>query len=66
MWLAPGWLRWLSVQLLILAQVMISFSSGHDLIVREIEPHVGLCTDSVEPTWDSLFFSFCPQINKDF
>ena len=28
--------------------------SGHDLTVREIEPHVDLCTDSSEPSWDSL------------
>ena len=32
----------------------IDFSSGHDLTVCGIEPHVGLCTDSMEPTWDSL------------
>ena len=30
------------------------FSSGHDLTVRGIECHVGLCADSVEPAWDSL------------
>ena len=28
--------------------------SGHDLTVCDIKPHVGLCTDSVEPAWDSL------------
>ena len=27
---------------------------GHDLMVHEIEPHVGLRADSVEPTWDPL------------
>ena len=32
----------------------LDFSSGHDLVVREFEPHVGLCTDSVGPAWDSL------------
>ena len=31
----------------------LDFSSGHDLIVREFEPHIGLCADSVEPV-DSL------------
>ena len=31
------------------------FSSGHDLTVGEFEPHVRLCTDGVEPAWDSLF-----------
>ena len=28
--------------------------SGHDLMVYKIEPRVGLCTDSMEPAWDSL------------
>ena len=32
----------------------LGFSSGHDLWVHELEPSVGLCADSVEPTWDSL------------
>ena len=30
----------------------LDFGSGHDLMVRE--PHVRLCTDSTEPTWDFL------------
>ena len=32
----------------------LDFSSGHDLMVREFESRIGLCTDSMEPTWDSL------------
>ena len=32
----------------------LGLGSGHDLTVHEIEPHVGLCADSVEPAWDSL------------
>ena len=28
--------------------------SGHDLMVFEFQPLIGLCTDSVEPAWDSL------------
>ena len=32
----------------------LGFSSGHDLVVLEIKPDVGLCTDSTEPAWDSL------------
>ena len=32
----------------------LGFSSGHDLTVREFEPHVGLCVESVEPAWDSF------------
>ena len=33
------------------------FGSGHDLMVYEIEPRVGLCADSVESAWNSLSFS---------
>ena len=47
---APGWLSWLNVQLLILAQVMILKFHG-------IEPCVGLCAGSTEPAWDSLCLS---------
>ena len=32
----------------------LDLSSGHDLTVHEIEPHVGLCADRGEPAWDSL------------
>ena len=32
----------------------LDFGSGHDLTVREFEPDVGICADSVEPAWDSL------------
>ena len=35
----------------------LGFSSGHDLMVHEFESHIGLCTDSLEPAWDSV--SFC-------
>ena len=38
---APGWLSRLRVRL--------SFGSGHDLMIQEIGPCVGLCADSVEP-----------------
>ena len=30
------------------------FDSGHDLMVHEMEPCVGLCADSSEPAWDFL------------
>ena len=33
----------------------LDFSSSRDLAVRELEPGVGLCADSVEPAWG--FFS---------
>ena len=32
----------------------LGFGSGHDLAVREFEPHIGLCADSAEPAWDSV------------
>ena len=32
----------------------LGFGSGTNLTVREIELCVGLCTDSVEPAWDSI------------
>ena len=42
----PGWLSWLSVQLLILARVMVSHASWYQA------PRQG--PGSVEPAWDSL------------
>ena len=33
---------------------MSDFGSGHDLMVHGFEPCIGLCTDSGQPTWDSL------------
>ena len=33
----------------------LDFSSGYDPTVREVAPHVGLCADSTEHAWDSLF-----------
>ena len=27
------------------------FGSGHDLVVCESEPHIGLCTDGAEYLW---------------
>ena len=32
----------------------LDFSSGHNLMVREIEPRSGLYADSMEPAWDFL------------
>ena len=45
------WGAWVaqSVKLLTLA-----FSPGHDFMVHDFGSCVGFCTDSVEPTWDSL------------
>ena len=30
------------------------FSSGHDLILHEFEPCIGLCASSMNPAWTSL------------
>ena len=36
----------------------LGFRSGHDLT----ESRIGLCSNSVEPTWDSVFLvSLCPS-----
>ena len=53
----PRWLSELSVRLLISAQVMISRFVG-------VELHVRLCTNSMEPAWDSLSpsLSALPQL----
>ena len=32
----------------------LDFASGHDLVVREFKPHIGLHSDSVEPALDPL------------
>ena len=44
--MVPGWLSQLNV--------ILGFTSGHNLIVREFEVRIGLCADSVDPAWDSL------------
>ena len=31
----------------------LDFGSGYDLKVSGIEPHIRLCTDSLEPAWDT-------------
>ena len=30
----------------------LDFGSGHDLVVRGLEPHLGLYAGSAEPAWD--------------
>ena len=37
----------------------LGLDSGHDLTVREFEPHMGPYADSMEPTWDFLSPSAC-------
>ena len=42
-------------------QLTLGFSSAHNLLVHGIKLHVELCTDNVEPAWDSLSPSLCPS-----
>ena len=42
---------------LLLKPLTLDFSSGHDLMVGEFEPCMGLCTGNVEPAWESLSLS---------
>ena len=46
-----------------LSHLTLDFRSGHDLTVRGIEPHLGLCADNVEPTWDSLSSLSAPSVH---
>ena len=32
----------------------LDFGSGHDPMVCEFKPRIGLCADSVKPAWDFL------------
>ena len=43
-------------------QPILDFSSGHDLTVHGFKPCIRLCTDSMEPTWDSLPVSILPLL----
>ena len=38
----------------------VGFSSGHDLLVHEFEPHIGLCAGSWEP---GARFGFCVSLS---
>ena len=43
----------------------LDFGSGYDLMVREMEPRIGLCADGAELFWDSLFLPLPSlKINK--
>ena len=43
----------------VVRQLALDFGSGHDLMVGEFKPCIRLLADSVEPAWDSCFFSLC-------
>ena len=45
-----GWGTWVAQSVECLT---LDSNSVHDLTDHEIKPHVGLCTDSKEPGWDS-------------
>ena len=38
----------------------LDFGSGHNLVVHEFKPHIGLATVSEEPTSDPLSPFLCP------
>ena len=43
-------------------RLILDFSLDHDLMVCELEPHLGLCPESAEPAWDSLsLLCLCPS-----
>ena len=44
----------------LVGHLTLDFSSGHDLTVREFEPHVGLHADSSEP---EACFGFCVSLS---
>lgn len=51
----PGWLRRLGVRL------TLDLGLRDDLMVREFEPCIELCTDGTERAWDSVSPSLCPS-----
>ena len=51
----PGWLSRLGVRL------TLDLGLCDDLMVREFEPCIGLCTDDTERAWDSVSPSLCPS-----
>ena len=42
---------------ILVEHLILGFGSGHDLLVHEFEPPMGLCADRVEPARDSLSLS---------
>ena len=47
----------------LMKRLTLDFSSGHDIMVHEFEPHVRLHADAMEPAWDSLspYPLLCPS-----
>ena len=53
-WMMPflkdrSWGTWVAQ---LVKRLTLDFSSGHDLMVHEVEPHIGLCANSTEPHRD--------------
>ena len=42
----------------------LDFGSGHDLMVRGVKPHFGLCADIAESAWDSFSLSLSLSLSK--
>ena len=40
-----------------LKRLTLGFGSGHDLMVREFDPHIRLRAEGAEPAWDSFSLS---------
>ena len=53
-----GWDAWVAQSV---KHPTLGFGSGHDLMVHEFGPCIGLCADSEEPAWDSLSLSPSPS-----
>ena len=45
------WVAWVAE---LVKRRTLDFGSGHDLMVSQMEPRVGVCADSAELAWDSL------------
>ena len=58
---AVGWFKKKKKKKVELRRLTLDFSSGGDLTARGFQSCVGLCADSVEPTWDFLSLSLSPN-----
>ena len=47
-------------------RLTLDFGSGHDLRLCELEPHIGLCAESVDPAWIPLSVSLSLSLALSF
>ena len=47
---------------LLIKHLTLDLGSSHDLTVHGMEPHIGLCADSMETAWDSLCLCLYPSL----